>query len=242
MTPGLARAVILLATLVAAAGTARLGWWQLDRAAQKIRLQSATQARQLLPPLAPALLARDAVGVPEQLHRRISLQGRWLAERTVYLENRQMNGRTGFYALTPLLLDDGSVVLVQRGWLPRDVADRTRIVAPPPPAGPVTIDGQIAAGPSRLFEFAAEASGVIRQNLDPAAFARETGLALRPVTVVQLASGDGAADGLLRQWPQPAADVQKHYGYAFQWFALSTLVVGLYVWFQLIRPRRARHA
>ena len=36
----------------------------------------------------------------------------------------------------------------------------------------------------------------------------------------------------------PAADVHKHYGYAFQWFALCALIVGLYVWFQLIRPRR----
>ena len=43
------------------------------------------------------------------------------------------------------------------------------------------------------------------------------------------------------QWPEPAADVQKHYGYAFQWFALCALILGLYVWFQLIRPRRARH-
>jgi surfeit locus 1 family protein len=33
--------------------------------------------------------------------------------------------------------------------------------------------------------------------------------------------------------------VQKHYGYAFQWFALSALIIGLYAWFQLPRPRRA---
>ena len=39
-------------------------------------------------------------------------------------------------------------------------------------------------------------------------------------------------------WPAPAVNVQKHYGYAFQWFAMSALVVGLYVWFQLIRPQR----
>lgn len=44
-------------------------------------------------------------------------------------------------------------------------------------------------------------------------------------------------DGLQRDWPQPAADVHKHYGYAFQWFALSALTLILYVWFQIIRPR-----
>ena len=46
------------------------------------------------------------------------------------------------------------------------------------------------------------------------------------------------ADGLRRDWPAPAADLGKHHGYAFQWFALSTLIMGLYVWFQLIQPRR----
>ena len=45
-------------------------------------------------------------------------------------------------------------------------------------------------------------------------------------------------DGLARDWPAPATGVETHHGYAFQWFALSALITGLYVWFQLIRPRR----
>ena len=43
---------------------------------------------------------------------------------------------------------------------------------------------------------------------------------------------------VLRQWPRPAADVHKHYGYAFQWFGLCALIAILYVWFQFIQPRR----
>jgi surfeit locus 1 family protein len=85
-------------------------------------------------------------------------------------------------------------------------------------------------------------SGPIRQNLDLDAFARETGLPLRPLTLVQEDGAATAADGLLRQWPRPAADVHKHYGYAFQWFSLAALILGLYVWFQLIRPRREHRA
>jgi len=58
---------------------------------------------------------------------------------------------------------------------------------------------------------------------------------------VQQADGAAAdADGLLRHWPAPAFDVHKHYGYAFQWFALAALITGLYVWFQLVRPRLRR--
>ena len=84
------------------------------------------------------------------------------------------------------------------------------------------------------------AAGAIRQNLDLAGFALETGLRLAPLSLQQQDSANTANDGLLRQWPRPAADVQKHHGYAFQWFALSALMAGLYVWFQLLRPRRKR--
>jgi surfeit locus 1 family protein len=42
---------------------------------------------------------------------------------------------------------------------------------------------------------------------------------------------------LLREWPQAATGVEKHYGYAFQWFGLALLIALLYVWFQIVRPR-----
>jgi len=233
------RIILLLAAAAGVLATGRLGVWQLDRAAQKIALHDALLRQQDLPPLTLPELARGAAASASQRYRAVVLQGSWLAPATVYLDNRPMDGRAGFYALTPLLLPDGSAVLVQRGWLPRDVVDRSRIVAAPPPAGTVEVRGRIAPEPSRLFDFAGAASGPIRQNLELVAFARETGLPLRPFMVVQ---EDGATDGLLRHWPQPAADVHKHYGYAFQWFAMSALIGGLYVWFQLIRPARRRLA
>lgn len=233
-------AVVLVAALLGTALTARLGVWQLDRAAQKTALQDALDARRLMPPLAPAELATGAAQAAEQHHRAITLNGRWLAARSVYLDNRQMNGRPGFFVVTPLLLADGTAVVVQRGWLPRDVADRARIAPFSTAEGPVQVTGRIATPPGRLYEFAGAASGPIRQNLDLAGFGSEIGRTLRPLSVVQEEGPLTAADGLLRQWPRPAADVQKHYGYAFQWFALATLILGLYVWFQLIRPRFRR--
>jgi surfeit locus 1 family protein len=68
-----------------------------------------------------------------------------------------------------------------------------------------------------------------------AAFSAETRLKLRPFTVLQ--TGE-ASQGLQRDWPEPAAGTGKHYGYAFQWFGLSSLLGVLYVWFQFIAPRR----
>jgi cytochrome oxidase assembly protein ShyY1 len=143
-------AIVLLATLVGMAVTARLGVWQLDRAAQKRALQSARDERAHLPPLDDASLATTAAQAEQQHYRPVRLRGTWRAQNTVYLDNRQMDGRPGFFVVTPLLLPGGDAVLVQRGWAPRDMADRTRVPAVPTPAGEVELVGLIAPPPARL--------------------------------------------------------------------------------------------
>ena len=233
--------VVVLATVVGVTIALNLGAWQLRRAAQKVALQTARESRAELPALAAGDLARDAAHAEPQHYRGVVLRGRWLPEHSVFLEHRQMRDRVGFYLVTPLKLADGrETVLVQRGWVPRDLRDRSLLPVVPTPSGEVEVVGHIAPPPARLYEFAAAERGVIRQNLDLAGFALETGLALAPLSVQQDVSPATVGDGLLRYWPRPAADVQKHYGYAFQWFALGALMAGLYVWFQLIRPRLAR--
>lgn len=232
---------VLLAAVLGVALTASLGSWQLGRAAQKTAIQTALDSRALLPVLAAADLARDGQGAALQHYRLARLRGRWIAERTVFLENRQMNARVGFYVVTPLQLEgQPEALLVQRGWVVRNLNDRSLLPAITTPAGLVEVQGAIAPPPARLYEFSAAATGAIRQNLDLASYATETGLRLAPVSLQQHPSASTAGDGLLRQWPRPALDVQKHYGYAFQWFAMSALMAGLYVWFQFLQPRRKR--
>lgn len=231
-----------LAALLLSAVTARLGFWQLDRAAQKTALQQAQDEQRKRPVLSLAELATSPEQAVRQVHRAVELTGQWMPEHTVYLENRQMNGRVGFYAVTPLLLADGSAVLVQRGWFARDLLDRLRIVAPLPAQGEQRVSGRIALSPSRLFEFEGAAHGAIRQNLDVWAYGQEIKQPLRPLAIVQEEAPGGASDGLKRQWPQPSVGVEKHHGYAFQWFALSSLSAGLWLWFQILKPRRQRAA
>lgn len=240
-------AVVLIATILGVTVTANLGAWQLRRAAQKIALQDMLESRAKLSVLSASDLARSAAQSEAQLYRPVHLRGRWVAAHSVFLENRQMAGRVGFYLVTPLQLEGRpDAVLVQRGWVPRDQRDRTLLPTVPTPAGVVEVDGHIAPPPARLYEFAPSASGVIRQNLDLGEFRLETGLALAPLSVLESSekaeSPAAAGDSLLREWPRPAVDVQRHYGYAFQWFALCALMTGLYVWFQLVRPWRQRDA
>lgn len=232
------RWVVLFATVAAVALTTRLGLWQLDRAAQKEHLQAIVDERRALPALTAGQLAFDAATAQAQHQRAVHLAGRWFTTATVFLDNRVMNGRAGFLVVTPLVLADGSGVLVQRGWVARDATDPRRLPPLETPVGEVTVAGRVAPPPSRLFEFESVAAGPIRQNLDLEAFAREIRLPLRPLSVLQVTDSGAAFDRLLREWPRPAADVHKHYGYAFQWFALAALITGLYVWFQLLRPRR----
>jgi surfeit locus 1 family protein len=240
MTPRARLIWVTLAALVAALGAARLGWWQLSRAAEKVGLNEAIEKQAQRPALQQAgELPADPAAAQALYHRGVSLRGRWSAEHTVYLDNRQMNGKPGFFVVTPLRLADGRAVLVQRGWQPRDFVDRTRVAAVPTPADDVAVSGRLAPPPARLFEFDGEPSGRIRQNLDLAAFSAETGLKLLPLSVLQTEPVQ-PADGLLREWPSPLVGVDRHHGYAFQWFGLSALIVILYVWFQLIQPRRQR--
>jgi surfeit locus 1 family protein len=234
------RIVLLIAAVSVCLLTARLGVWQLDRAAQKIALKQAIEERSALPPLPAKALAVSVDELPAQVHRRITLAGEWVSAATVFLDNRQMTGRVGFFVVTPLKLPDGTAVLVQRGFVVRDVDERTRLPAITTPPGPVSVDARIAPPPARLYEFGGSQGGAIRQNLDLSAFARDTRLVLRPLSVLQLDGGGSSSstDGLQRDWPQAQVDVSRHHGYAFQWFALCALVAGLYVWFQIIRPRR----
>lgn len=243
--------VVCAAALLCMAVTARLGMWQLDRAAQKQALQHAMAQQSAQSPLrnadwagALAASAADAGANSHWLHRPVQLQGRWQSEHTVYLDNRQMQGRPGFFVLTPLLLQGGGAVVVQRGWIPRNFQDRTALPAIDTPEGLVQVQGRIAAGPAQLYTLGEgqpdPGQPRIQQNLDMQAYAQETGLALPAWSVVQTGAD---ADGLQRQWPAPDSGVSKHYGYASQWFGLFALVAVLYLWFQILRPwRRANLA
>ena len=220
--------LISLAAVVGVGVTLSLGAWQLSRAAYKEGLQARIAAQSRLAPLDSAAL--DGTGL---VHRQVVVRGTWLVAHTVFLENRQMNGKPGFYVLTPLRLEGSpKVVLVQRGWTPRNFVDRAALPKVDTPERLVTLRGRIAPAPSKLYDFAGAPVGPIRQNLDLAQFSAEIRVPLLDVTIMQ--TGE-ASEGLLRQWPEPATDADKNYGYAFQWFGLAGLIAILYVWFQIVR-------
>ena len=230
------RLLIAVAAVAGIALTASLGAWQWGRGQQRTALQDAVAAREHSAPVSigELLAARDGDAV--LVHRPITLRGQWIAQRTVFLDNRQMNGVPGFYVVTPLRLEGSqAAVLVQRGWVQRNFESREHLPAVPTPAGTVEVRGRLAPPPAKLYDFGSAGSGPIRQNLNLAQFRAETGLPLLDVSVQQAGA---PSDGLLRDWPEPATGVERHYGYAFQWWAMAVLIAILYVWFQLVVPYR----
>ncbi len=239
--------LITITSVLALVATLSLGRWQLARAAQKENLQAAMDSKGQQPRLDNRSLAAvldvagvaSVEGIAKALHRTVNLRGTWVAERTVFLDNRQMNAKPGLYVLTPLWLEGSArVVLVQRGWVARNFIDRASVPDVAAPTGVVEVEGRIAPPPSKLYELGAPERGLIRQNLDLAQFRVESGLALLDVTVQQTGA---ATEGLLREWPVASSGSAKNYGYAVQWFGLSALIAILYVWFQIGKRFISRH-
>lgn len=227
--------LITLAAVLSAGLTASLGVWQLSRAAQKQALEDRINERAALPPLRETELP-FAAGLADALYRPVVLRGEWVPGANVFLDNRPMHGRSGFILVTPLRLKGSErSLLVQRGWVPRDFIDRSKVPVVPTPQGLIEVAGRLAPPPSQLFELGETEQGPIRQNLNIDIMSRETGLSLLPASVLQTGV---SPEGLLRDWHRYEAAVQKHHGYAFQWFAMCAVIAGMYVWFQLISPRR----
>ncbi len=231
--------VLTAAALMVAGITFSLGQWQFRRADQKETLQAAIEAQKRLPALDERALAATK-NIANDMHRTAELRGQWLPQHTVYLDNRPMSGKTGFWVVTPLALQGtGQVILVQRGWVLRNFMDRTLLPEVVTPAGLVTVTGRIAPPPSKLYAFKGLDTGRLRQNINLEGFRLETGL---PLLAVSLLQTGGASEGLLREWAAPNLGVDKHYGYALQWFGLFGLMVGLYGWFQIVLPVREKLA
>ena len=232
MSPKLRLTLLTAGALIGLVATFSLGRWQLSRAAQKEALHAAIQLQNTRPPVVLAELTGPAKA-DDLLHRQVRLRGQWMAQNTVFLDNRQMHDLSGFYVVTPLKLTGSNIsILVQRGWVARNFLDRTALPVVDSPVGEVEVQGRMAPPPSKLYAFKGGEAGAIRQNLDVAAFSAETGLALLTLSVLQ----SGPAEGRMqRDWPPANLGVEKHYGYAFQWFGLCALIAILYVWFQIVR-------
>ncbi len=231
----------VVALVVVVLGTS-LGFWQLRRADEKAAMQARMERAEAAPPLDVSAALRGAGASIDEVAaaldgKRVIARGTFAAGHTVFLDNRTREGVAGFHVLSPLrLADSDRAVLVLRGWAPRDPADRKHLPPVPTPAEAVQVEGMAQARlaqPLMLGEDPDPSPGDgLWQHFDYGKFTRWSGLAVVPVIVRQTAEHT-YRDGLARDWNQPGVSLDRHHGYAFQWFALAA--AALVFWGVLLR-------
>jgi cytochrome oxidase assembly protein ShyY1 len=136
---------------------------------------------------------------------------------------------------------ENTVIWVQRGWAPRNREDRMALPPINTPNGMMRIEGIGIAQPDRVFELGDGGVGSngpvrIQQNLDLTKEAERHRWQQIPFVLKQMS--DSEKDGLLRNWAAAASGVERHYAYAFQWFALALSAFLFWLIHGLLRIRQ----
>lgn len=205
-----------LAALLVILVTARLGFWQLDRAHQRDALEEKMLAVRSSPPiiLGPALIEAKSLDAYPAM-----VQGEWVKEKTLFLDNQIYQGQAGFQVLMPLRITGSDwYVLVNRGWI-HGTNDRNQLPQIITPPGIQTISGIIHERTPRVGSVGKFArNGAIWSEVEPSQFSEWSGLLIQPLVLYQTST---AQDGLVRDWPHPGSGADRNRGYALQWFSLA---------------------
>jgi cytochrome oxidase assembly protein ShyY1 len=220
-----------LVILVLAGVCVQLGRWQLHRLDERKARNGVTRTNLAA---APAPLA-DVVG-PQRVvgdqhdWRTAVVTGRYDASKQVVIRYRNVNSRPGFEIVTPLMLADGTGILVDRGFLARQGAELAPANLPPAPTGEVTVTGRLRRseqgghtsggtpvdGTARLIN-GPEFGSAFHLNLYDGYLTVDR----------QQPAADPAFDG----FPGPEIDDGPHFFYALQWFFFALLAIGGLVYF-----------
>lgn len=232
----------MIATAVLCALGIALGNWQTQRALEKERLAEILQQQTTRAPVnlnqvfsvaeagssAAPMFNADQAEITA--FRQIEMRGEFVRDWPLYLDNRPLYGIAGFYVLMPFKLEaSAKTVLVARGWLQRNVLDRTKLPPLVTPTGIISLRGVVRDNLDRSMQLGVAdipQPGAILQNLTIARL-RERGKWDLWDKVVEQSTE--VSDGLSRDWPKPSAGSDKHRGYAFQWYGLALMAALFFV-------------
>ena len=217
------RSAVLPAILIGVTLTVllSLGFWQLDRAEEKRQIEKAVSLAEKF----PAKLIQRPDELIQKEHYQVLISGHYDNQKQLIYDNQIVNNNAGYYVLTPFILRDGQAILVNRGFMPWQ-GSREKMVDIN-----VGIDTKIIKvkliRPKKRIELKTQESSKaypkLIQSLDIKELSAELGYQLVPM----LAQLDvDQKDGFYRKWQPFYGSVDKHLGYALQWF-LMALVLGL---------------
>ncbi|MFP5488135.1 MAG: SURF1 family protein [Acidimicrobiia bacterium] len=203
-----------------------LGFWQLRRLDERQAFNAAVEASYDQPPvgideLVPGGAAPGDDVLDELEWRPVVVTGTYLPDETFFVVNRSQNGRAGRNVAVPLLLDDGRVVIVNRGFVPLATDP------PPVPATDVEVIGRLRPTQERgLGQLSDPAEGdlVEVQRIDIPRLAGQLPGPVVPMYVDLLRSDPAEGGGLPEPVAPPDLGEGDHLSYAVQWFIFATAV------------------
>jgi surfeit locus 1 family protein len=224
-----------------------LGLWQLRRLDEKREIKATVEARQSQPAAdveavvpAGAAIGDDAVAAVE--HRAVRATGTYADDDTFIVENRTYNGASGAWVLTPLVLEEGSAVVVNRGFIGFNTTGE--FAAPPAPAGEVEVEGVLLQSEQRgRFGASDPDSGdlTVLARVDLRRVAEQVDYDVVPAYVQRVSSdpeevtAEGDPELVPLGLPEPSEG--PHLSYAVQWFTFTTIAL---VGYALLLRRVAR--
>lgn len=155
--------------------------------------------------------------------RPVELRGRYLTDEQLLVRNRPYNANPGFEVLVPFRLDDGTVFVVDRGWLPIGQRQDLPDVIPAAPSGDVTVVARLQQSEPVLPGRTAPRGQVASINLPT--IAKLTGTSSSSYTGAYglMASESPAPATRPRAVEEPVPDEGPHLSYAIQWIAFALL-------------------
>lgn len=219
---------ITLLTLLLLSLLTGLGFWQLDRAAQKRALLEQYQGQERE---APIEVRADLAAAGELEYRPAQVRGRFDTGHQFLLDNRTHQGMAGYQVLTPLRIEGSEQgILVNRGWVPRG-SSRSVLPDVPAPATPVRLEGMLKQ-PTRTITLG---EGEDREPGWPKVLQRvrldlqaeQLGYPLLPLLLLL---GPDQEHGFVREWePVKGFGPEQNMGYAVQWFGLAAALLVIYI-------------
>jgi len=174
---------------------------------------------------------------PELEWQPVALEGEYLVDEQLLVRARPLNGRPGFEVLTPLLLDDGTVFVVDRGWLPVGSEQDSPDVVPAPPSGRVEVLVRLKPGEPELRGRGAPEGQIATIHLPDVAERVEAGDVVTGAYGL-LDSESPAPDTRPVAATRPVPDEGPHLSYTFQWYLFALMGFIGYGW--ALRKERQR--
>jgi len=215
-------AFLIIATI---AFLVSLGLWQLDRADQKRTIEAAIVNAKT----GPVELIANGRELLDKEYYDVRLQGNYLSDKQFIYDNQIVDQVSGYYVLTPFILTDQlGVVLVNRGFIPWN-GQREKLADIAVDSVSREIKVQVSSPIKRMELKATDVSRqfpVLIQAIDFDVLEEVSKLEF--VKVVGLLD-PSSSDGYVRKWEPYTGSIEKHIGYAIQWFlmALVLAIIGL---------------